>query len=171
MKDNFSKLVDLLQELFQLDQADLDFGVYRIMNARRNEINRFLTQDLLPQVGEAFNEYRSADKAVLKQELDKAIEGAKKLGFDPDTAPKVKELREKYEASSVDVASLESEVYDHLYTFFKRYYDEGDFISLRRYREGVYAIPYEGEEVKSTGQTTTSTILKLQSISETMLSN
>lgn len=123
MKDNFSKLVDLLQELFQLDQADLDFGVYRIMNARRNEINRFLTQDLLPQVGEAFNEYRSADKAVLKQELDKAIEGAKKLGFDPDTAPKVKELREKYEASSVDVASLESEVYDHLYTFFKRYYD------------------------------------------------
>lgn len=148
MKDNFSKLTDLLRELFQLDQADLDFGIYRIMNARRDEINRFLGQDLLPQVRETFSEYKSADKALLKQELDKAIDGAKALGYDPDTAPKVKELREKYEASSVDVAGLENEVYDHLYSFFKRYYDEGDFISLRRYKEGVYAIPYEGEEVK-----------------------
>lgn len=148
MKDNFSKLTDLLRELFQLDQADLDFGIYRIMNARRDEINRFLEQDLLPQVREAFSEYKSADKSLLKQELDKAIEGAKALGYDPDTAPKVKELRAKHEASSVDIASLENEVYDHLYSFFKRYYDEGDFISLRRYKEGVYAIPYEGEEVK-----------------------
>jgi len=148
MKDNFSKLIDLLQELFQLDQADLDFGIYRIMNARRDEISHFLKQDLLPQVREAFNEYRSADKATLKQELDKAIDGAKTLGIDPDTAPKVKELRAKYKASSVDVAALENEVYDHLYSFFKRYYNEGDFISLRRYKEGVYAIPYEGEEVK-----------------------
>jgi len=148
MKDNFSKLIDLLQELFQLDQADLDFGIYRIMNARRDEISHFLKQDLLPQVREAFNEYRSADKVALKQELDKAIEGAKTLGIDPDTAPKVKELRGKYKASSVDVAALENEVYDHLYSFFKRYYNEGDFISLRRYKEGVYAVPYEGEEVK-----------------------
>ena len=148
MKDNFSKLTDLLRELFQLDQADLDFGIYRIMNARREEINHFLEQDLLPQVRVAFSEYKSADKALLKQELDKAIDGAKALGYDPDTAPKVKELQEKYETSSVDVAGLENEVYDHLYSFFKRYYDEGDFISLRRYKEGVYAIPYEGEEVK-----------------------
>jgi len=148
MKDNINKLTNLLRELFQLDQTDLDFGIYRIMNARRDEINRFLGQDLLPQVREAFSEYKSADKALLKQELDKAIDQAKALGYDPDTAPKVKELREKYEASSVDVAGLENEVYDHLYSFFKRYYDEGDFISLRRYKEGVYAIPYEGEEVK-----------------------
>ena len=39
-------------------------------------------------------------------------------------------------------------MYSHLVTFFRRYYKEGDFISLRRYKEGVYAIPYEGEEVK-----------------------
>ena len=45
-------------------------------------------------------------------------------------------------------AALESEVFSHLYNFFRRYYNEGDFISLRRYKEGVYAIPYEGEEVK-----------------------
>ena len=39
-------------------------------------------------------------------------------------------------------------MYSALYNFFSRYYDEGDFISKRRYKEGVYAIPYEGEEVK-----------------------
>ena len=48
----------------------------------------------------------------------------------------------------MDVTALENEVFSHLFNFFRRYYDEGDFISLRRYKEGVYAIPYEGEEVK-----------------------
>ena len=50
--------------------------------------------------------------------------------------------------ASVDVAAMESEVFSHLFNFFRRYYSEGDFLSLRRYKEGVYAIPYEGEEVK-----------------------
>jgi len=39
---NLEKLRNLLQELFQLDQADLDFGIYRIMNQKRDEIVRFL---------------------------------------------------------------------------------------------------------------------------------
>ena len=43
---------------------------------------------------------------------------------------------------------METDVYSALYAFFSRYYEEGDFISRRRYKEGVYAIPYEGEEVK-----------------------
>ena len=34
------------QELFQLDQADLDFGIYRIMNQKRDEVVRFLGQGL-----------------------------------------------------------------------------------------------------------------------------
>lgn len=35
--NSFEKLKAKLAELFQLDQADLDFGIYRIMNARRDE--------------------------------------------------------------------------------------------------------------------------------------
>ena len=31
--------------------------------------------------------------------------------------------------------------------FFRRYYSEGDFLAKRVYKPGVYAIPYEGEEV------------------------
>jgi adenine-specific DNA-methyltransferase len=146
--NSFEKLKAKLAELFQLDQADLDFGIYRIMNARRDEIIRFLDQDLLPQVRAAFSQYESADKTLIQAELDKVIDSIKAAGMDPEQSPKVKELRVRLATEALDLDALENEVYDHLCSFFGRYYDEGDFISLRRYKEGVYAIPYEGEEVK-----------------------
>jgi len=148
MPTPYEKLSTLLKELFQLDQADLDFGIYRIMNQKRDEITRFLDKELLPQVREAFAQYRPADKKTMEAELQKAIQGAQTLGVVPDQAPRVREIREELANYSVDTGALENEVYSHLYSFFRRYYDKGDFISMRRYKEGVYAIPYEGEEVK-----------------------
>jgi len=56
-------------------------------------------------------------------------------------------LREQLQNDAVDTGTLESEVYDHLFSFFRRYYSEGDFLAKRVYKPGVYAIPYEGEEV------------------------
>lgn len=144
----FDKLIRLLKELFQLDQPDLDFGLYRIMHARADEISQFLDQDLLPQVKEAFSQYKTADKAELEKERQQAIEQANGLGVDPESTAKVKELRQKIAEQGVDVTGLEQEVYDHLYKFFRRYYHEGDFLAKRVYKPGVYAIPYEGEEVK-----------------------
>ena len=39
-------------------------------------------------------------------------------------------------------------IFNHLYTFFSRYYEDGDFIPRRRYSQTErYAIPYNGEEV------------------------
>lgn len=148
MSQKYEKLKTLLKELFQLDQPDLDFGFYRIMHARGAEVTHFLEQELLPQVKDAFAQYQPADKAEIEKELAKAIEQARALGADPETLPKVKELREKLAEDAVDLEALEAEVYDHLYSFFRRYYSEGDFLSKRVYKPGVYAIPYEGEEVK-----------------------
>jgi adenine-specific DNA-methyltransferase len=150
MSQNFEKLKDLLKTLFQLDQPDLDFGLYRIMHAKSAEITQFLDQDLLPQVVQAFSQYQPADKAEIQKALNLAIEQARALGADPETLPKVKELRERLANEAVDLNALESEVYDRLYSFFRRYYDEGDFLSKRVYKPGVYAIPYEGEETKFT---------------------
>ena len=148
MSQKYEKLKTLLKELFQLDQPDLDFGFYRVMHARSAEVTQFLEKDLLPQVKAAFEQYRPADKAAIEKELAKAIEQAQALGADPETLPKVKELRAKLANDAVDLGALEAEVYDHLYSFFRRYYSEGDFLSKRVYKPGVYAIPYEGEEVK-----------------------
>jgi adenine-specific DNA-methyltransferase len=149
MSQKYEKLKSLLKELFQLDQPDLDFGLYRIMHAKATEVTAFLERDLLPQVKAEFGQYKTADKAELDQQLAKALEQAQSLGADPETLPKVRDLREKLKSDAVDIAALEGEVYDHLISFFSRYYSEGDFLSKRRYsRDGRYAIPYDGEEVK-----------------------
>jgi adenine-specific DNA-methyltransferase len=140
-----SKLDDLkkkLRELFQLNRPDLDFGFYRIMHAKQDEIERFLDKDLLPQVKVGLSGLSVGGGS----ELEEAIKQAKALGVDPDTIPKVKELQAKY-GTPVDLGKTEDAIYSHLLRFFSRYYDAGDFISMRRYKEGVYAIPYEGEEV------------------------
>ena len=147
MSQNYEKLKALLKELFQLDQPDLDFGLYRVMHAKSAEVTQFLDKDLLPQVQAAFGQYRTADKAGIEKELAKAIDQATALGADPETLPKVKDLRARLKSDAVDVGALESEVYDHLFSFFRRYYSEGDFLAKRVYKPGVYAIPYEGEEV------------------------
>jgi len=147
MSQKYEKLKGLLKELFQLDQPDLDFGLYRIMHAKSAEVTQFLDKDLLPQVKEAFSLYKTADKAELEKELAKAIEQAQSLGADPEALPKVKDLRAKLATDAVDLGALENEVYDHLFSFFRRYYSEGDFLAKRVYKPGVYAIPYEGEEV------------------------
>ncbi|MBV1898787.1 MAG: hypothetical protein KUG63_05370 [Cycloclasticus sp.] len=141
-----TKFTSLLKELFQLNQPELDFGIYRIMHARKDDINRFIEQDLPKVVNTAFSDFESQDKVVVQQELVKAKKAAEDAGFDASQSPKVRELEAQY-SQSVDTDREEGEVYDALLTFFSRYYDEGDFISRRVYKEGTYAIPYSGEEV------------------------
>ena len=50
MQKQFDKFMDILREMFRMNQAELDFGIYRIMNAKRVEIEKFLREGLLPQV-------------------------------------------------------------------------------------------------------------------------
>jgi adenine-specific DNA-methyltransferase len=91
MSQKYEKLKALLKELFQLDQPDLDFGLYRIMHAKSAEVTQFLDKDLLPQVKEAFVLYRTADKVELDKELARTIQQAHDPGFeDPEQAPRVK---------------------------------------------------------------------------------
>ena len=147
MSRKYEKLKTLLKELFQLDQPDLDFGLYRVIHAKSAEVSQFLDQDLLPQVKAAFGQYKTADKAELEKELSKVIAGVEAAGMNPDGSPRVKDLRARLASDAVDIGALKSEVYDHLFSFFRRYYAEGDFLAKRVYKPGVYAIPYEGEEV------------------------
>jgi adenine-specific DNA-methyltransferase len=145
--NNKEKLLKILKELFQLNQSDLDFGIYRIMNSKSEEIQKFLENDLLSNVASAFI---SNDNTSLKQELESKIKSFKDDGFTEEQInnnKKVQELKEKL-SSTASSSSLENDVFSHLSTFFSRYYKDGDFVSLRRYKKDTYAIPYEGEEVK-----------------------
>ena len=145
MTAKFNELVAKLKEIFQIDKPDLDFGIYRILKARQKEISDFLEKRLAQKVKESLAGNAANEEKSLKRELDEKIAQAKSLGADPDTLPAVKELKARLAALDSGEQS-ESEVYSHLLTFFSRYYDEGDFISKRRYKGETYAIPYSGEE-------------------------
>lgn len=143
----YRELVGKLDEIFQTNRGDLDFGVYRILNVKREEVMRFLNRDLLPQVREVLRRFSYGHVAGLEEELAEKRRMARELGLVDDT-PEMVRIGELLESAGGGTSAMEKDVYSHLFNFFRRYYRDGDFLSLRRYKEGVYAIPYSGEEVK-----------------------
>jgi len=148
--EKLNRFISLLKGIFELDKTDLDFGIYRIMNIRKDEISHFLSVELPKKVKEAIASFAVDTEAVMARiteietqahDLEIEISASPKLSVEYN---RLKELL----ARGTDMSGMETDVYSALYNFFNRYYDEGDFISKRRYKEGVYAIPYEGEEVK-----------------------
>lgn len=143
------KFVKLLRELFELDKSDLDFGIYRILNIRNKEVDNFLENTLSKEVNEILSNF-SIDNTAVQSRIKEIEEQCADLGVEIEST----KLYDEYQrcrnqlSAGMGLAELENDVYSALYKFFNRYYDEGDFISKRRYKEGVYAIPYEGEEVK-----------------------
>lgn len=158
-------LVRTLREMFQIDSPGLNFGMYRIMNQRRGEIERFLQEDLVACVDAEFGRYdeelavsiekdRVALERVITEEIADDALTERGIAGRYLVTKRAKELqgqwedlqRREREMSMSDVQK--AEVFGHLTEFFSRYYEDGDFLSLRRYsREGKYAIPYNGEEV------------------------
>ena len=163
-----ARLQALLRELFQYDYADLDFGIYRLLRLKRGEVEAFLTEQLPRRVDEVFKgaagevhaqlERELAELAArVRQEIDAdALTPTGEIGADyrQQRAKATRELIAAYEAKRKQVQEIQvsedqkAEVFNHLWAFFSRYYEEGDFIPKRRYgaRE-TYAVPYKGEEV------------------------
>lgn len=147
----YDKFVAKLQEIFMMDHAELDFGIYRIMNKKRDEIQKFLQTELLPQVKQVLEGSNGGEADKAKKRM---AEIAASVGGNVGVLPEGTPMRDEYDkleaqlAQSADTESMQAEVFSHLVTFFSRYYDGGDFLSKRRYKENTYAIPYNGEEVK-----------------------
>ncbi len=156
------KFQELLRELFQFDCADLDFGIYRIMNHKRNAIERFIGEELPARIAGDLETGQLARQDQAEASLEEAradLEAA--LGKDAlDADGKLDDrysgtpLGEDYLRAQAAAEpgrsrqAVEADTYNHLFTFFSRYYQDGDFISQRRYgRNQRYAIPYNGEEV------------------------
>ena len=156
------KFQGLLKKLFQFDCAELDFGIYRIMNHKRAVIERFIEKDLLDGVAMELTSGALAEESGLAQQLtevaaqikenfgDEALDAEGNLAAQYYQTPRGKQYLELQERTGKAKSrpELEAEIFNHLYSFFSRYYDEGDFMSLRRYsKRDKYAIPYNGEEV------------------------
>ena len=161
MSESLQKLQDLLQKLFRADAADLDFGIYRIINYRRDQLQTFIDEDLPTIVDNILNADAVAKAAQQKVE-DMAQQIRQTLGDNViDTSghlinnafENVPILQEYLAArrklvTQHPINERQDDVYNHLYTFFSRYYDNGDFIPRRRYSQTErYAVPYNGEEI------------------------
>jgi adenine-specific DNA-methyltransferase len=143
----YDDLVKKLKEIFQIDRPELDFGVYRILNSRVVEINDYLDNRLKAKVNENLAASGDATIASLHAELKQKEMQYVADGMEPEAVPGVLALRQKIIDYGTGASEHENSVFTHLLTFFSRYYDKGDFISQRRYKGDIYAIPYAGEEV------------------------
>lgn len=154
MNERLDRFTKLLKEIFELDKSDLDFGIYRVMNLRKAQIEQFLTERLPKMVQETLAPFAQGSKEEIRAKMKQIEESVAEMGMTVDALPNTAQKKQQYLqlqkqlAEGADLAALETDVYSALYSFFNRYYEDGDFISKRRYKEGVYAIPYEGEEVK-----------------------
>ncbi|MCD6569178.1 MAG: site-specific DNA-methyltransferase [Deltaproteobacteria bacterium] len=162
--ESIQKFQDLLKRLFQFETSDLDFGIYRILNYKREQIEKFIQEDLKNKVESSFAKHKDEKLTNINQRFEEAkqkvIQG---LGTQAFTL--TGELKEEFkdtplgrdflsikaqidEAETIDEIKLQ--VFNDLYNFFSRYYEEGDFVP--QYRHSIkghkYAIPYNGEEVK-----------------------
>lgn len=159
-----SKFTDLLKSMFQLDQPELDFGLYRIMHAKADRINRFLDTELAQQIDAVFADADQAEQnEVIESAKQKLISQLGYGAFDEDgelaehfkTVPAAKEYLSAVKEAKTGKGNLSERavIYDHLIRFFKRYYDGGDFMSRRYHvaenksRAAAYAVPYDGSEV------------------------
>ncbi|MBQ9356218.1 MAG: site-specific DNA-methyltransferase [Prevotella sp.] len=152
MQAPFEEFCSTLKKTFMLDVAEeLDFGIYRIMNLKRKDIEDFLDNKLKGMVEQEIENNISADYESKKKKLDDMVATLTKLHIAPEMSPDYLDLHRELENMG-DPAQMQASVFTHLDIFFNRYYDRGDFISKRRYssksEESKYAIPYNGEEVK-----------------------
>lgn len=183
--DYTQKLQGLLRTLFQFDSTDLDFGIYRIMNQKRSEIEKFINEDLINAVEEELENYRASEKRALASPslakkwfqaatLNNLGVSATEIAGTTITNPLINPLLGDFPAYGIETSEEyvqsneiegktwdsefgddettfeqhKAEIFSHIYHFFSRYYDKGDFISLQRYsKQQKYAIPYNGEEV------------------------
>ena len=164
MPESLQKLQNLLQQLFRADAADLDFGIYRIINYRRDQIQNFIDEELPTIVNHALdanieaasvyehiteleNQVRELGNNLGEDMLDAEGNLTNETYIETPLVQRYLEAKEQH-GSPQNRDQREDVVYNHLYTFFSRYYDNGDFVPRRRYSQTErYAVPYNGEEV------------------------
>ncbi len=162
--DVVQKFQELLKKIFQFEASDLDFGIYRVLNYKRDRIEKFIQEDLKDKIESAFAKHKDERMTDLNQRLESAKEKINQ-NLGPTAFTPTGDLKEEFqdtplgkdflsvktqkeEAEAIDEIKLQ--VFNDLYNFFSRYYEEGDFVPHYRYsiKGHKYAIPYNGEEVK-----------------------
>ena len=91
MNERLNRFISLLKQIFELDKSDLDFGIYRVMNLRKTQIEEFLTQRLPQMVQETLAPFAQGSKEEIRAQMTQIEESVAAMGMTvdvlPDTAP------------------------------------------------------------------------------------
>jgi adenine-specific DNA-methyltransferase len=165
---SIDRLKYFLKEMFQFNTNDLDFGIYRIYNLKRKEIENFIDgkdeQCLEPIINKTLELVSNIEKQV---ELTSLIAYLKKFNQESlvnDPAAnfeKIQQLiinfgdndQEKESLTDALTAStkefnitdeIKDKIYNHILSYFEMYYSNGDFGYNNRSRN-LYKVPYEAD--------------------------
>ncbi len=132
-----------LRDMFHFSHNDLDFGIFRILKIKRDEVNQFIDEKLPSIVDEALAEVTDSLYNSQLAEVKKYVEkegGATEQGYLNDVSGNLQllidfleykqqdELIPPLQTNPEDLKSkLAFRVYNHIHGFFEGYYRDGDF--------------------------------------------
>ncbi|WP_282136028.1 site-specific DNA-methyltransferase [Seonamhaeicola maritimus] len=167
MSKSIDNLKYFLKEMFQFNENDLDFGIYKIYNLKRKHIESFIdgegVNDLTPTIQNILKEVNLENQKTDSIELynflkalnqDKLLEDPEAnykqlelfIGTEQDAGKKVKltETLNNLSKSEGITDELKDKIYNHILGFFQMYYSNGDFGYNDRSRD-LYKVPYEAD--------------------------
>ena len=158
--DALNTLREKLRDMFHFAHNDLDFGIFRILKIKRDEVNQFIEEKLATIVDEALAEVADA---LYDSQLTKVKEFVNEYGSKRDKerleniAENSQELidflqtedrEELITPLETDLNELKSKlafrVYNHIHSFFESYYRDGDFGYNDR-STALYKVDYPNE--------------------------
>ncbi|OWY22226.1 site-specific DNA-methyltransferase [Sphingobacteriales bacterium UPWRP_1] len=167
-ENSIDQLKFFLKEMFQFNANDLDFGIYRIYNLKRKEIENFIDgkdeQCLEPIINKTLELVSNIEKQVELTSLTAYLKKFNQESLVNDPAgnfEKIQQLiinfgdtdQEKESLTAALTAStkefnitdeIKDKIYNHILGYFEMYYSNGDFGYNNRSRN-LYKVPYEAD--------------------------
>lgn len=167
-ENSIDQLKFFLKEMFQFNANDLDFGIYRIYNLKRKEIENFIDgkdeQCLEPIINKTLELVSNIEKQVELTSLTAYLKKFNQESLVNDPAAnfeKIQQLiinfgdndQEKESLTDALTAStkefnitdeIKDKIYNHILGYFEMYYSNGDFGYNNRSRN-LYKVPYEAD--------------------------
>lgn len=167
-ENSIDQLKFFLKEMFQFNANDLDFGIYRIYNLKRKEIENFIdgTDELClePIINKTLELVSNIEKTVELTSLTTYLKKFNQESLVNDPAgnfQKIEQLILQFGADDAEKENLtatlnssteefnitdeiKDKIYNHILGYFEMYYSNGDFGYNNRSRS-LYKVPYEAD--------------------------
>jgi len=166
--NSIEQLKTFLKEMFQFNTNDLDFGIYRIYNLKRKEIENFIDGKdencLEPIINKTLELVSKIEKQVEQKALYNFLKDSNKESLlnDPlgnfekiqqliinfcDNEQEQESLKATLTASTKEfnvTDEIKDKIYNHILGYFEMYYSNGDFGYNNRSRN-LFKVPYEAD--------------------------